>query len=987
MARDAADSAVCVLDVRLWGKESGLRWPYPVICHLLDVAAVFGVLWDALMDPSLREEVARELGVEVGEARAVLAFWAGLHDLGKISPPFQALVPESFRPVAADARYGAAVGAEELREFRHEAATHWALTLLLAEEGYPTAPSQLKSLAHQVAQFLGGHHGRFGAVVPKREAARGPEYRPGLGERGWDEQRRLHFRALRRVVGASAVPVGRLSAVTAVRLHGLVVLADWLASSTDWIEGLKPADGWVGTDEELDEHFVRAVAAAPKAVSEARLGRAEFPRGVAFEDIFPFRPNALQRDVAEMLPGLVGERGSGLVLVTAPTGDGKTEAALFAASVLGRAAGACGLYFALPTMATADAMFARVAGFADRAMYGERVLLLLHGSSWLSTVMDEDGARSAAPDTWLVEASAVSRPGAVRRAAAALVPRTGIRAGRATAVEADAWLRGGRLRGFAAPLGAGTIDQALTAVLPVRYNVLRLFGLSDKVLIVDEAHAYGPWMQTLMVRLLEWLGALRAPVVLLSATLTGRTATSLVDAYRRGAGFVEPSAVEPAYPGWLFVSAGTGEVTAARPVATSRSRTLDLSVHRVPWDVGDDAPVPRPGGRRATLRSALRLVAEEGGTALVCCTTVAEAQRTYRDLVAAYPELAREEGGIRLLHSRFPGLLRQEITAECEAAYGKPEAGVRARPRPASILVATQIVEQSLDFDFDLVVSDLAPLALLLQRAGRGRRHARGSEGRPGWAVREDAPPLVVLEPVDASGVTDPPRSWGSVYDHGLLIRTAVLLAGRGGAGIAIPEDVQELVDAVYAGDFTDHLEQAGRGEAAEVLRLDRLDQRREGERITEEQVAAMTGICSPGRVRGDFSKMSEGRVQVTADLLATRLGADSGRVLLEFTDEDGGVFLDEEGRLPMKDWTGASLQVARKVVARTIPVPASWLPPAVERRPLPQGWDKQPHLRDVVLLPVTRARTDEGGRCPRWIGQVGSLSIQFSRATGLERV
>ncbi|WP_234340750.1 hypothetical protein [Streptomyces sp. NRRL F-5630] len=216
-------------------------------------------------------------------------------------------------------------------------------------------------------------------------------------------------------------------------------------------------------------------------------------------------------------------------------------------------------------------------------------------------------------------------------------------------------------------------------------------------------------------------------------------------------------------------------------------------------------------------------------------------------------------------------------------------------------------------------------------------------------------------------------------------MRTAVLLAGRGGAGIAIPEDVQELVDAVYAADFTERLEQAGQVEAAEVLRLARLDQRREGERVTEEQVAAMTGICSPGRVRGDFSKMSEGTVQVTADLLATRLGADSGRVLLQFTDEDGGVFLDEEGRLPMGDWQGASLRVARKVVARTIPVPGSWLPPVEARPAVPKGWEERSHLRDIVLLPV-RHRGREAG-CPRWVGELGSLSVQFTRVTGLERL
>ncbi|MEI5100871.1 CRISPR-associated helicase Cas3' [Streptomyces sp. PmtG] len=262
----------------------------------------------------------------------------------------------------------------------------------------------------------------------------------------------------------------------------------------------------------------------------------------------------------------------------------------------------------------------------------------------------------------------------------------------------------------------------------MRYNALRLFGLADKVLIVDEAHAYGPWMQSLMVRLLEWLGAFRAPVVLLSATLTGRTVTALVDAYRRGAGFTEPCQVQPAYPGWLFAGARTGRVGQVREVGTARERVLDLRVWPVSWDCDDTAVKPREDGRRNALREVLAPVAEEGGTALVCCTTVAEAQRTYRDLCRAFPELARREGGIRLLHSRFPGLLRQEVTADCQAAYGKPAAGTPLTVRPGSVLVATQIVEQSLDYDFDLVVSDLAPLALLLQRAGRGRRHARGAE-------------------------------------------------------------------------------------------------------------------------------------------------------------------------------------------------------------------------------------------------------------------
>jgi CRISPR-associated endonuclease/helicase Cas3 len=425
-------------------------------------------------------------------------------------------------------------------------------------------------------------------------------------------------------------------------------------------------------------------------------------------------------------------------------------------------------------------MYGRVRKFAEVSLGGERALTLLHSMAWLNPLYGQ-AARDAA-------AAAVERG-----------PAGEISADGATAVVADAWLRGPG-RGFLAPLSVGTIDQVLRGVLPLRYNVLPLFGLHEKVVVVDEAHAYGPWMHKLLLTLLEWLGALRSPVVLLSATLTGSTAASLVNAYRRGAGFVEPAAVAPRYPGWLYVSAVTGEVSAPRAASSGRPRTVDVTVRRVAWDVSVELAVaPQSGGHRRALREELRPVVDEGGTALVCCTTVAEAQATYRDLCAAFPELARREGGIRLLHSRYPANVHQRITSACERAYGKPPAGQLSAVRRASILVATQVVEQSLDLDFDLVVSDLAPLAQLLQRAGRCRRHRRGPGGRPPWARAEDRPKLVVLDPFRRPQKADKPVTWGSVYDVSLLMRTSLLLAERAGDGVVVPDDVQGLVDTVYA--------------------------------------------------------------------------------------------------------------------------------------------------------------------------------------------
>ncbi|MEW9513774.1 CRISPR-associated endonuclease Cas3'' [Streptomyces bacillaris] len=947
---EAGVSGGCVLDVRLWGKESGLPRSYPVVCHLLDTSAVFQELWDVVVSSETRSAVAGVLGLGLAEARSVVSFWAGLHDIGKISPPFQAQAPLLYGPVRADPVYVSAPGAERECDFRHERASHWSLYRLLAEAGYPNDERLMhRSVSHQVAQLLGGHHGVFGAVLRAKQARRASDYNPGLGQGGWAEQRQVHFDELRRVTGAYAVPQGGLPAGLAVVVAGLVVVADWLASQASVIEPRIPGLGWAGTMAEIDAHWHGAVKVAPEVVKTARLGRARFSAR-EFGAMFPFTPNSLQRDLVEHLPAMVDEHGPGLVLVTAPTGDGKTEAALFAASLLGRAADARGLYFALPTMGTADAMLRRVEGFASGALSGERALMLLHSMAWLSS---PDGEGPAGVSDGPAGKGVIS-------------------AGRGTVVEAEGWLRGAK-RGLLAPLGVGTIDQALGAVLPLRYNVLRLLGLSDKVFVVDEAHAYGPWMHQLLVRLLEWLGEMRAPVVLLSATLTGRTAGSLVDAYQRGAGIAGPSGVVPRYPGWLFASATAEAVSPARGVKSDRVRTLRVSHRSVAWDALESAGAPvLVGGRRAVLREVLAPVAAEGGTALVCCTTVAEAQQTYRDVCAAFPRLAASVGGVRLLHSRYPADERARITAECEVAYGKPGEGP-VSVRSASVLVATQVVEQSLDFDFDLVVSDLAPIAQVLQRAGRGRRHRRGLSGRPAWAAAEDEPELVVLDPLTAEA-PNPPRSWGRVYDAGLLVRTSQILQECALGGIAVPDGVQRLVDAVYEEEFVDRLEGAAREELA------RLDEERSAEEAAERHLAVQTIICSPADVRGDLSKLSAREAGVTQDLLTTRLGADTGRVLCLYQQPDGRATLDPEGtsEVPGGGRWGLGPDELADVVRRVAPVPGWWLRGGEPGAGVPRGWGTHPSLRDLVLLYMVPA--GEGS----WVCRYGHHTISISGA-GLE--
>lgn len=474
-------------------------------------------------------------------------------------------------------------------------------------------------------------------------------------------------------------------------------------------------------------------------------------------------------------------------------------------------------------MATADAMYERVRVFAERTLGGDAALTRVHSMAWLSADTVTDAAGSAATAGPVLSSEHAS-------------------------VEAAQWLRATR-RGMLAPLSVFTIDQALAGVLPVRYNALRLLALSGKVLVIDEAHAYGPWMHALLLRLLEWLGAMGAPVVVLSATLTGSTAGSLLQAYRRGCGQADelPQAMQPRYPGWVYVDgAPGGAVSEPRGVPSERERALEFRLLPVRRDVEAGDVRHRWSVIKELLRPAV-----EGceGTVLVCCTTVAEAQETavaVQAWLAQRAESGAEVPDLHLLHSRYRARDRRRITEVCETSFGK----TGQRPK-AAILVATQIVEQSLDLDFDLLITDIAPLALVLQRAGRCQRHKldgydlHGAH-RPAWAVGH--PRIVVLNPVNGEGEFEQPRAWGAVYHEALLRRTSELLAQRAGGLVHVPGDVQELVDAVYAEEFGGDLDEKSARELAAA------DAARRAEEAAELQLADMVRVKAPKDIGQDLS-------------------------------------------------------------------------------------------------------------------------------------
>ncbi|MEW1675347.1 CRISPR-associated helicase Cas3' [Streptomyces noursei] len=885
------------IDSRLWGKFDGLPFPYPLGCHLLDTAAISIELWRTHLTSGQRRDIADAFGVPAAEACSMVAFWAGLHDIGKCCPSFQAQPSGPAPSFLSDEPFEAPEGWMHEGTVRHERVSHIVLPDLLRHYGYDSSSRPRRSMAHQVAQILGGHHGIYGPMLDRKSMVDpgGAEPRVGTAA-GWVEQRGALVDVVYEACGRPVAPSKVAPAGVAVLVTGLVVLADWIASKVGWVLA-RQRDWDAHRGNDWLAHHRRACEAAPTAVAAAQLSAPTWRPANSFAEAFPqiATPHPLQADLAARLQGLV--KNAGLLLVTAQTGDGKTESGLFGARVLGAASGRNGLAVLLPTMATTNAMWARITQYVSKNAWEDTPVTLLHGMAWLN------------PDYTGEDAEAVIEDGCI-------------------STTATDFLRGRHL-GLVSGVTVGTWDQAAIAALPVRFNVLRWLGLSGKTVIIDEAHAYDAYGHALTIRLLEWLGHLRVPVVLLSATLSGAIARRLVNAYRRGSGHTEPSEVNAPYPGWLFADAETGEVTTSPILGSSRAHALHVDVHEIRHT--HDTRVS--GGRADRLHRELAPlydVREDTGSALVVCNTVRDAQQTYLTLSG---RRGTRRPRIVLLHARMPVWQREETTNSVLDALG-PRA---PRPQEPLVIVSTQVAEQSLDVDFDLVVSDLAPLAQLLQRAGRGHRHELGDRGsRPSWG---DKPRLVVLSPLGQL----PPRAWGEVYDEALLRRTRDELLQRQGGTIEVPGDVPKMIDTVYAELY----------ELADAALDD--DHQRASRDTAQTAAADAAAVPTPDNVIDLYAMTDQ---DIDPSQVTTRLGADSARILPVYHSPDGNIWLDRNCTHPLPMPEPGHKRLAREAVAGlvrlTVQAPASYLPAPDEDTRVPSEWQHTPIAQDLRLLPHT---------------------------------
>lgn len=869
----------------LWAKSNP---QHPLWCHLIDVALVVMVLWDTVFTASTKSRIARTLRCDEATARLWLIWLAAMHDLGKATADFQTVCHPLWLLVKA--KNLQARGGKGLPHGRLSAKF---MVPMLTERGWSGACAQA------ISNAIGAHHG----TVERPEE---PKLEPISNRQLWRETRTELVRIVEDALGleslrSTTTPREPVNTAGLHEIAGVVSYADWIGSAMVELDEFKQLYGLRGYEQRdsveeytrdakrLAELTLRQFGWQPTAPFTQRGWETALPRS-------GYAPNELQRTVEKLLDEHPGTR---LLLIEAPMGEGKTEAALYAAQHWLSRLDQSGAYIALPTQATSNAMYQRV-------------------TSWISAVYGELDERST--QSLLVHGGLI-RPDLFDRIARATMHKVEVhqegseeeRRSSLKGIFAFDWFLKNRKRGLLAPFGTGTVDQALLGVLRARHQFVRLAGLAGKTVILDEIHAYDAYTGTLIKRLLEYLGRLECTVVLLSATLPEKARHEFVGAFL-GRGDGAGGERDASYP--RITAAGGDDVRVVGGIATSDRSRKALRFEFIPEckEAALDALLSRLGDR---------------GCAAFITNSVGSGQELYRLAKDKYGHLLEH---LILFHSRFTAGRRQELEEQVLGLFSRDG----RRPQGRALVIATQVIEQSLDLDFDLMASDIAPVDLLLQRSGRLHRHDRG-ENRPPH-LRE--PVLLIRAPEDTT--TAPGyKDTAGVYDDAVLLRTHTLLLDRHdrNEGIAIPGDVHNLVEEVYGEEAsaTPRMEWEKAWTAAVKARRDKeklMAKAASGMAIPKSGYEEALSFWEQDEV--SFSDDEDSRAIGDVRPMLTRLGKPTVLVILsEAVDSDTTISIGGKNPIPKGDVIRMSL-VWQKALAEcthaAIRIPEYWVEDHWER-------------------------------------------------------
>jgi len=670
--------------------------------HCLDVAAVANIWWQK--SRFLQRGFALQSGLAADQCLPWILFFISLHDLGKFDLRFQLKSPEVTTILQNDlVSVYDKIMLPQIKKFNHGVGGYKWFVNEAHEHGFIDFIGL--DIACDWMACVAGHHGS----LPTSAEADNPAF---IDQKFTDLQN-LFLR-----------PAGLSPAHIPEKipdfLAGFCSICDWIGSNSDWFALVdNPAD--------LSSYFQSRLPIAEKALKATGILSSLKSSG-GMKSVFPaFHPRGIQT----LIDNFTVQQG--LTIIEAPTGSGKTEAALAYAITLLAAGLADSLIFSLPSQATANAMLTRLTEVTNRTFKQGKNVILAHGKSNfnkdflnLKRIAQLDHAQGKD------EAQ----------------------------VQCARWLATSRKRVFLGQVGVCTVDQVLLSVLPVRHQFVRSFGVRRSILIIDEVHAYDSYMYGLLQEVLK--GQVRAggSAILLSATLPAFQKESLLQAWGS-----DEKQQQAEYP--LVTQAILQNITHYCLPKQIKTEKFDVTLSL--W------PSPTLSFPNA-LVDKIVAKAEAGAMVGIVCNLVADAQNLAKKITSL------TKIPVDLFHSRFRFCDRMKREEMILNIYGKNS------KRQGRILVATQVIEQSLDLDFDWLVSQLCPIDLLFQRLGRLQRH---KNIRPNNCMKRNC--AVIVTAKDSFDFGDSQYVYRNIR---ALHRSNMLLQQN--CVLSFPDVYREMIEQVY---------------------------------------------------------------------------------------------------------------------------------------------------------------------------------------------
>ncbi|HWL78053.1 CRISPR-associated helicase Cas3' [Microbacterium sp.] len=737
-----------------WGKthrdENGKVHAYDLRCHLLDTVGAALALWDLWLRPGLKDLLTDALspGNPV-KARAIAAAVAGLHDIGKANPVFQSQalsdrpLPDVLKAAVA-AQQAAGLDMTVPAGVREDEKTA-ARHESVSQAILSQFPEETKEKVGDrwAGAVVGGHHGRYRPEVAG-DCTHTKAALEALLDNGTWQQARQQIIDL--VLEAAGVTLDDINQPLHAREGEAVILLSGFVIVADWV-----ASDSLGLVLGHDSVAGGADAFAKRGAGKAYVKKAER----AYRKLLPETIGVYKAPANPKL-AIMGSTtlplyplqeaattiGRGLWIVAETTGSGKTESAML------RHMNETGesVIWGLPTRATTDKMWSRIQWMYRRT---KNVGALMHAHRslngyYLAKNTDGPGLRYSA---WATEVL-------------------------------------GNVKPLLSPVAVGTVDQVLLGALRQKWNPVRLLAIANAHVILDEVHLMDEYQVQLAEELLAWWGLTDTRVTMLSASLPTVLIQRFANAYNG-----QPIDIDPAYPAHTSIHQGAAVTT---PLETAREFELDLDLRTFPYQHGE-APATTLVNRTTELALEAHREHPNARIAVIMNRVGHVQQITEQLLLAGIPD-------VTAMHSRMSAEHRTQLSRELETLAGK---GARTE---GCIVVGTQVIEASLDLDFDIIISELAPASALIQRAGRQWRHSKVTGGVWGdhWHARPtERPRLTVVslrEPDEHAN--RPSEALALPYAYGSLSRTAHALRKMRGT-LAIPGGVQAFVDAAHY-DFTE---------------------------------------------------------------------------------------------------------------------------------------------------------------------------------------